>query len=39
VKELEALNQPGTVEMMPLQLTDPASIAALAKEVDRKYGR
>ena len=39
LKALQELKQPGSVEMMQLQLTDPDSIAALAKKVQEKHGR
>lgn len=39
LKELQALKQPGTVEMLQLDVTNPDSIKKLAEEVEKKYGR
>ncbi|KAK3684481.1 hypothetical protein LTR37_020229 [Vermiconidia calcicola] len=39
LKALQDLKQPGSVEVMQLQLTDPNSIAALANKVQEKHGR
>jgi NAD(P)-dependent dehydrogenase (short-subunit alcohol dehydrogenase family) len=39
VKELKARGLPGTIEVLPLQVTEPESITSLAKTVESKYGR
>jgi NAD(P)-dependent dehydrogenase (short-subunit alcohol dehydrogenase family) len=39
VKELQSRNQPGTVELLQVDVTNDESITAAAKSVESKHGR
>ena len=39
LKELQALNRPGSIDMLQLDVTDEKSIAAAVHRVDAKHGR
>ena len=39
LKELQALKQPGVIEMLQLEVSDPNSIAELAQKIEKQHGR
>jgi NADP-dependent 3-hydroxy acid dehydrogenase YdfG len=39
LEQLRSMGHPGTVEMLHLQVADPASVTDIARIVENKYGR
>lgn len=39
LKELQSLKQPGSAEMLQLEVTKPESITQLAQNVEKSHGR